>query len=345
MMKLGLMKQFFDSVDGEWRSPLADAIARQWFSGDFGAYCLRASANFAFIVKAEGRNYLLRFNHESERQAAFIAAELAFIAHLAARGVRVARPLPSLAGRLMESVPTPFGLCHGALFEFLPGEQLELEALDPEKIRRWGRALGEMHRAGEGLKIGGRPDWSAQLDWLRQVVPRRETLVWREADAVAERLQALPRSDANFGLIHYDFEPDNLVWSGAEIGIFDLDDCAYSWFAMDIVNALGSELFDDCIGRFDFTNPRLQGFLEGYRSARPIDDAELQWAPLFLRLDNLIAFARVYRSIAAGPVADEPQWTTDLRQKLQRMLDKYREAFQNYPIATQAPGAGRPASA
>ena len=60
--------------------------------------------------------------------------------------------------------------------------------------------------------------------------------------------------------------------------------------------------------------------------------------PLFLRLDNLVSFARVYRSIAEDPVENEPQWTTNLRRKLSRELDKCREGFENYPIRSVPDG-------
>lgn len=332
MMKLNLMKQFFDSVDKQWRSSIADEITRKWFSENFHTYCIRASANFAFLVKVGEQKYLLRFNHASERQVGYIAAELMLIEHLAASGMRVNKPQFSLAGNLIESVNTAMGLFHCVLFDFMPGEHLELEALDFARIKNWGRALGQMHQASAGLKIEGRPDWQEQIALIRSLVPANETLVWQETAAVEASLRALPIHAANYGLIHFDFEPDNLVWPDDEPGIYDLDDCAYDWFAMDIANALASELFDDRLEHFDVTDPRLQAFLEGYRSVRPLDEQEVQWMPLFLRLDNLLAFARVYRSILEAPLDDEPQWTKDLRQKLGRELAQYRESFRNHPI-------------
>ncbi len=337
MMKLNLMKQFFDSVDADWRSPIANEIAERWFNADFEAYCIRASANFAFLVKAGGQKYLLRFNHASERQVKYIAGELAYIERLASRGIRVARPLPSLPGNLIESVETPMGLFHCALFEFLDGEHREMEALDETALKAWGRALGEMHRAGEGFKVEGQPGWQDQIALIRELVPHSETLVWQEVESVEKKLQALPIDQTNYGLIHFDFEPDNIVWLEGGIGIYDLDDCAYGWFVMDISNALSSELFDDRLERFNPAEPRMGWFLDGYRAARQVGEDELKQMPLFLRLDNLLAFARVYRSIVEMPLENEPEWTADLRVKLGKELDKYRESFQNYPVRDLLP--------
>ena len=280
----------------------------------------------------------MRFNHASERTVEYLAAELAFIERLAGRGLRVARPLPSQAGNLVESAMTEIGLFHSVLFEFLPGQRRELDELDMQSIEAWGRALGQVHQVSQGLKIGGRLDWSGQIDLLRQIVPKSERVVWREAAAVEELLVNLPTSSASYGLIHYDFEPDNLVWSEEGIGFFDLDDCAYDWYAMDISNALCSELFDDRIERFDLSDFRLQGFIKGYRSVRNINEQELRWMPLFLRLDNLTAFTRVYRSIADDPLENEPRWMVDLRLKLSQELDKLRASFQGYPVRDFLPG-------
>jgi len=332
MMNLNLMKQFFDSVDAEWQSPIANEIASQWFQEDFQAYCIRASANFAFLVKTGEQKHLLRFNHADERQVEFIGGELEFIEHLAQNSVRVARPRASLNGKLIESIETSMGIFHSSLFEYLPGEHLELDSLDDASIKLWGQLLGKIHRTSQGFNIKGRLNHHGLLDLVRQIIPRSHNEVWQEAAMVEEKLQALPRTESNYGLIHFDFEPDNLAWEDGKVGTFDLDDCAYGWFAMDIANALGSELFGDHLERFTFADRRFESFVEVYRLEHTISDEELNWIPLFLRLDNLYAYARNYRSSAEEPTGVEPQWTTDLRHKLRNKLVEFQENFRDYPI-------------
>jgi len=331
-MKLNLMKQFFDTVDQDWQSPIADEIASKWLKQVDAVRCVRASANFAFDVKTPARDYVLRFNHASEREPEFIAAELEYIEHLAERGIRAAKPVRSLTGNFAESVSTPMGVFHSVLFEAMTGAHLEFNALSAEQLQLWGRTLAQVHNASEGLQISGRPNWADQIAMARQIIPHSETAAWDELSAVEVRLAALPVSKTNFGLLHYDFELDNIRWSDSAIGVFDFDDCAYHWLVVDIANTLMSELFDDRVERVDLDDARFQTFLDGYRSARWIDDDDLRHIPLFLRLDNLINFARVYRAIADGPLEDEPQWMTDLRNKLGRALDQYREGFRDHPI-------------
>ena len=109
MMKLSLMKRFFDTVDGEWHSPLIDQIAAPWVNGSADVRMLRASANFVCVFRTPAGRFFLRFNHDSERSAEFISGELDAVQHIIAGGVRAARPLPSRVGRLVESVETAIG--------------------------------------------------------------------------------------------------------------------------------------------------------------------------------------------------------------------------------------------
>ena len=47
-------------------------------------------------------------------------------------------------------------------------------------------------------------------------------------------LGALPVDRDRYGLIHFDFELDNLYWRDQTIGMLDFDDCAHYWYAADI---------------------------------------------------------------------------------------------------------------
>jgi len=330
MLKLNLMKAFFDTVDQEGRSPVADQIAARWLDGTASVRCIRASANFAFHVEADGRDYVLRFNHASERQVNLIAAELQYIQRLVEHGVRAARPVRSLSGNYTESVPTAMGMFHGVLFEALSGEEWEFETLSVQDFERWGKALAEVHTASQGLQVE-RPSWRDHIAMARRILPRSETDAWGELATLEERLGELPTGPADFGLVHYDFELDNLLWQQGRAGIFDFDDCAYYWFAADIPYAL-RDLFDDRLQRFDFEETRFQAFLSGYRSLRQLDDRQLERVPLFVRLHNLVAFGRIYRSIVDGPAGDEPEWTAALRKRLRDKLEHLRGDFLDYPV-------------
>lgn len=333
MMNLGLMKRFFDTVDGEWHSPLLNQIVAPWFEGAVNVQIVRASANFVCFVEAPQGQYFLRFNHATERQPEWIAAELEYIQRVAEGGLRVSRPLPSRAGRLVESVDTELGVFHAVLLELIPGRHLEFDELDLPAFERWGRVVGQVHRAGQGPRIANRPGWTDWLAMARRTLPPSETLAWRELEAVEVALRALPVSDDTFGMIHFDLELDNLLWEDEQPGVIDFDDCSYNWLVADIAFAL-RDLFENRPSNVDFADERLQAFLRGYRSVREISPEALRPLPLFLRLSNLILFARVTYSLAEGILPDEPAWLTTLRDHLAHMLAGYRQDFESHPLET-----------
>lgn len=334
MMKLSLMKEFFRTVDNERRSPVADLIAQRWVEPGAAVRCERASANFVCEVSAGDQRYFLRFNHSSERDRAPIAAEVLYLQHLSRQGVRVAKPVQSRYGNSVETVLTGLGTFHAVLFEALKGEELEIAALDERHFELWGQALGRTHAASQGFTTPDRPSWSDHLAMVKRLIPSEERCAREEFTFVQAKIQQLPVEPGNFGLIHCDFELDNIKWEQDEVAALDFDDCSFCWFIADVAFAL-RDLFDDCVSGIKPADPRFRAFVNGYSAARPMPiDAACQ-IRLFLRMHNLITFAKILRTVE--DTADgEPAWTVDLRQLLARKLGRYRLAFQNHPLRTFA---------
>lgn len=331
MMKLTLMKRFFDTVDEEWRSPIADKIAVMWLRGEKTVRVVRASANFVASVDHAEQKYFLRFNHSSERTAEFMEAELRYIQHLTGQGIRANRPVRSLSGRYVESVSTEMGVFHAVLFEAAKGVQRELADLDLDGFERWGRALGEVHEASVGYRDLAIPAWTDRTATVRRILPETEEVILRELEAVEKRLRALQVDDSNYGIIHYDFELDNLLWEDEVVSVIDFDDCASYWFVADFACAL-QDLFDEHAGGFDMTEERFAAFLRGYRSVRMMPDEEVALIPLFVRLDHVYVYSRLYRSTLEGPTPGEPQWTTELRNKLRKVNETYLRDIIDNPL-------------
>lgn len=332
MIRLDLMKAWFDAVDPDWHSPIADQIAARWVDADVCVSCGPASSNIVCRVSDAGLTYYLRCNHESERSGEDYAAEMAFIEHLAARGVRVARPIPSKAGLLVEQVPTALGTFHAVLLEAAEGVELELMEMDEVSLHAWGRTMAGLHAASEVYEGAGRPSWREHLAFARDQIPVTEDAAHRELTIVTRALGALPVDTAHFGLIHFDMEADNMRWQEGGPTIFDCEDCARYWFAADVAYAL-RDLYDDRIERIDLADRRLRVFVEGYRSRRPLPESDLGLLPLFVRAHNLYWFARLHRSIGDGAIPGEPQWTTELRETLVNTMNGFRAGFERHPVS------------
>jgi Ser/Thr protein kinase RdoA (MazF antagonist) len=101
------------------------------------------------------------------------------------------------------------------------------------------------------------------------------------AEAIARLrtdLDRLARHGDCFGVVHGDFELDNLAWTGDTPTAYDFDEVGRSWFVADIAHAL-RDLQQGATLRLD--SPATQAFLVGYRAVRNLPVTDLTWLPLF----------------------------------------------------------------
>ncbi len=326
MMKLGIMQEVVATVNDHWESDLADRLLLHWEHDDERAKYWRASANFIFFFKREGKGYVLRFNHASERTAVAIQAEIDYVNILAEQGICVAKPVRSIAGNEVESVVTAHGIFHAVVFEALPGKQLELEDLTPEQFVCWGKTLGELHRATTHYANPNRPTWEDHLMWISESLPADEKAARQAFYGLKMQLGQLATNEQTFGLIHFDFELDNIIWDGEQPGIIDFDDSAAYWFVADIAFAL-RDLFEDSANKVNLQDESFLHFIQGYKIVRPIDPEELKLIPLFLRVHNLMALAKLYRVTTPTHPQGELPWMAELRSKLATKMQFYRDEF------------------
>jgi len=150
--------------------------------------------------------------------------------------------------------------------------------------------------------------WKDYLDRVDQELPTRDSVARKALDRLSIRLGDLPGREDNFGLIHYDFKVDNLIWNNHLPGIIDFDDCAGYWFVADIAYAL-RDLCDDRVSQVDLSHPSFKDFMRGYRLVRPVSDEELAQVPLLFLMVNLGIYTELGSIVTEGIAADEPEWT------------------------------------
>lgn len=326
MMRLSTMLRVDATVDADDRSALAEQILSRWTHDAGSARFFRSSANVLYRFTLAGRPSFLRFADSSERRRDDVETEMDVVQALAAFGINLATPVRSKAGHIVETVETSLGTFHAVALQALDGSTLEVEDLDPAGLRAWGAALGRLHLAMSQLPrdlVAQRRTWRHDLATAAEHVPADRPTVTRELAAVTTALEALPDDPAAFGLIHFDFELDNLVWQDGDVGMLDFDDCAQYWYAADIVFAVG-DLFD---GPLSAADPGFIQFRAGYESVRDPGPAWLADAELFSRLGGLIQYARLKRALDLPAEADQPEWLATLRHKLSDRLHAYEASL------------------
>lgn len=76
------------------------------------------------------------------------------------------------------------------------------------------------------------------LDWIENAFQKYNAPDYaiRELYNVEKQLEKLPISKEDYGLVHYDFEPDNLFYDKETktCSVIDFNDGMYNWFVTDI---------------------------------------------------------------------------------------------------------------
>lgn len=309
--------------------PLAELLREAWDAdpGPFAWYRISSNAIYPFTYRGEQR--FLRFAPAAEKRAADIRAELDFLTYLAGAGYGAAVPIAARSGELVVSKLTPWGRYHATAFRAVPGIQLDSTDLGDHIIAAYGRALAELHRLSVAYRPAGprRRNERDVLDWIRSVLvdlpDNRPALA--EADRIAQRLATVPQGSESYGLIHYDFECDNVFFDANSSRCFaiDFDDAIYHWFATDIEQALHS-LAREVPAELAAAKEAV--FLAAYAEVRPLPEDFATLRPVCRRFADLYWYARSSDSLAET-LPHEPDWMVDLRHRLEARQAEFAARF------------------
>ncbi|MCZ8523876.1 MULTISPECIES: phosphotransferase enzyme family protein [Paenibacillus] len=329
-MRLSRIADVVRTLDGKWKSPLADRAVSLWPHEPGTAVNIRVSANAVFRYREEGKVRFLRLTDADDRSIEVLEAELQVLQQLAAAqengaSMRAAQPVPSLAGRMVEVCDTPWGSWHVCAFEGLPGRHPDSGRMTPAEYTAWGAALGRLHQALKalpGVVADARPDWRELLGTAELTLAGEALDVRQELAAVRAKLNTFGEDQEQYGLIHYDFETDNLLWEDeAVVGIIDFDDCCRLWYEADIAYALRD--LGESGGSLE--GPLYGAFIQGYRQESALREEGLSARlPWFYRLHRLLSLARLLRAVDVE-ARQLPESLQELHTKLQRLIGLYRQ--------------------
>ncbi len=294
----------------------------------------RISSNAIYPFKHQDKVQFLRFAPAVEKSAKSILAELEFLSYLHQQGYPCLTTVLSKQGNELEVVETSKGVYHAVVFARVPGKGLNPELMTDEMVFGWGKALGCLHRLSKEFQPlkHRRIDYVEQLQWIAEELTRfpDEDLAREEVRIVSEWLAKLPKDESNFGLVHYDFETDNVFYDDEtqSFHAIDFDDAVYHWFMMDVTTALMSYKDDAPEGTFESAKHH---FIAGYRSEHELTDEMVALMPGFIRYQNLYGYVRILHS-AHEQLSDEPEWMVNLRQRWEHGLKRSRSAKFGKPL-------------
>lgn len=313
--------------------PEADlqAALAAWGLEDCPVTLIAARENTVFRVETPSGPRVLRLHRKGYRSREELTSELDWMAELSRQGVHVPKPLSTLAGdRCVEVV--------GQLVDmltFLDGRPLMASGqwhpeADPVRVAgQIGQALAQLHHLSDRWRLPAgftRPSWDAAgligdtPLWDRfwenpSLTPAQAKLFRTFRDRAAHDLAVLG-PDLDYGLIHADAVPENVMLSGDEVFLIDFDDGGFGFRLFDLATSANR------LGRHDASGQASLSFLQGYLKARPLDLAAL---PLFraLRAMTYVGWV-ITRLHEPGAAARSTRFITEAEAHALAYLDQHQ---------------------
>jgi Ser/Thr protein kinase RdoA (MazF antagonist) len=323
MIPIVIMVQGDRRDDPAGAVPHAATVSSQW-DLDAGSLKLwRYSANFVYTLTIDGVPHFLRVAPGSERTPDRLAREVALLDWLHAQGWRVPVAVPARDGSRVATETVEVQTYLAVMWPVVPGSLREIDELSLEDLATWGATLGQLHVALRRVPAALGPQrvaWHTEHDLIVNALPDWPSAVQDAARQSLDRIASRPTAGDDYGLIHGDFELDNLLWTEEGLGVIDFDEAGVSWAAADIAFAV-RDLID---AGETLASPRLAAFLAGYATARPLPTELSAELPPFSQWASLVSLARITRALAAD-ASHLPDWATNLNQRLAKLGATYQD--------------------
>ncbi|WP_235536473.1 MULTISPECIES: phosphotransferase enzyme family protein [unclassified Sphingomonas] len=301
-----MVTDFYSLSDADQAARLAELarMALERWPGDYGSIALvkyRENAVFS-ALRSDGQKVAVRVHRHGYHSDEALRSELLWMQALARDGIEVPPIIPTSDGDIFVTVTAP-GIPEPRQVDVLawmagaPAGSSEdgLEADEASAATLFfgaGALAARMHDQVEAMTfpegftrhawdedglIGEDPLWGRFWELERLTAEQRDLLQSARDHAMWD-LAAFGKRPDNYGLIHADFVPENLLVEDGRLKLIDFDDGGYGWHMFDLATALYFNLDHPAYERME------QALFEGYRSVRALPDDHGALLPLFLFL-------------------------------------------------------------
>ena len=286
---------------------------------------LPSNAVYPFLW--QGNMQYLRISPVSEKMENNLKGELEFLCYLQNRNYPAVIPVASNSGELVVTLDSVWGKYYASVFKGVDGISIEDTDYNDHILVAYGKALGQLHMLSAEFSPQNRKwTYGDALLWIGKALKEYHapTKMLEEVEAVRQALNEFPRTGDTFGLVHYDFEPDNVFWDENNqcCTAIDFEDGMYHFFLVDLEQALDALLENIPTDRQ--LNAK-NAFLRGYQSIKALEPDYMEKLKLMRRFCNLYSYARLIRCIAEE-YSNEPDWMVALRGKLHWKIELLESA-------------------
>ena len=247
---------------------------------------LRSSQNHVYLVRQGGEKSILRVSTGRHRRREDVEVELAFVGFLAARGMHVCNPVPTLDGDVCVELVIDGENHVVTCFEHAPGRKITPEDIAPPIYEKLGGVLAQLHTHSLDLPPGHaaltRGHWH-ESRLLREDMAGMEGRLspgFRASVAdLIDKLRAVPVEPMTYGLVHADACLGNCFLHEGKLWIFDFDNCEHGHFIQDFATILYDSIYCRVLSKFadaglnDRIAPFWAGLWKGYSKTGPLAES------------------------------------------------------------------------
>jgi len=301
----------------------------------------RISASAIYPYKNNGETFFLRFAPYDEKLESEIYEEIKFIQFLHKKGLDVLEPILSKSGKYLLNKSTPWGNYLVCAFKRVAGDRLDgfgsdgIEYSD-ELITGYGKALGKLHKYSSQYEKVTKKTCFEMFNkmeyYINNKINSKKEILSKEIVEIKDYFKIIPQNSSNFGLIHGDFELDNvfITKETKKYSVIDFGSSMYHWYAMDIEITLNS--LKEEIPQNDFEKMKAL-FINGYKEEYPLNENELTLFPIFRRFENMRKYIGLNETLEEK-WDNEPLWMIELRDHLNKHIEKLENSFEKQKTST-----------
>lgn len=245
----------------------------RWAGDSDSVILVSEGINLVYRFQRDNKKYYLRMTHANLRDKAELLAAISYQRHLFEHDVPVCEPLLSKNGNWSESIVQGDEVFLAHVCREVPGEPIRFNYQDGGLYKKWGEALGKLHKAAQTYQPKGHnyTSWQQSLDELGDYAKNESRELQSILEEIIQYYKVRESSSTNYGLTHGDHREGNVLTDGKNIHIIDFDLPCFNWFMEDFARPF----FHSIIWEETNWDDKLEPYLEGYLSVMPENSIDL----------------------------------------------------------------------